>query len=146
MDKDKEVTELNEKLAKWAGFKHHDVRTCHHRHLYYGDGSRWIEQDFWTDDYWSFLDCSFPALPNFIESLDSCFKWLVPKLEYLKGYGRIVSLQLISCCGDTSGDYGVKIKIYPENKRLVPIQFDSNPALALCRAVEQLIDKEVKGE
>lgn len=69
------------------------------------------------------------ALPNFPESLDDCFKWLEPGLAY----------------------YHIDNQDKPEHWAMVSIDgihyrdsYAETPALALCLAIEKLIDREVK--
>lgn len=99
---------LDKKLAEWAGFKR-----------------SWsnISRDFaWSDSpdgHW-LVD----APPNFTQSLDACFRWLVPKL----GACSILSYG--------NGRYGAAIH-YPH------FEGDAEtPALAFSLAIEQLIDEE----
>jgi len=66
---------LNEKLAKWAGFTHVPYQK--------DDYGRKLNDDCWLQpneimqcgNNWSFKP------PNFTDSLDACFRWLVPKLS-----------------------------------------------------------------
>jgi len=84
----------------------------------------------------------FPCIPDFTDSLDACFKWLVPKIqsEYEisivtddsfrnRGTTRITLTHV------TKGSHGVD-KFYP----LEYLGMDNNPALALCLAIEKVID------
>ena len=64
----------------------------------------------------------------FTQSLDACFKWLVPKLNHIEMVGH-------------NGDFVWN----PEIKdRLATVSTigGKSPALALCLAIEKLIDKE----
>jgi len=102
--------ELNKKLAEWAGFKW-DGRGWHYPRV--GEKAHVVY-------------C--PDLPNFTQSLDACFEWLVPKLKY------------------------VIISNWNKKKRPTVSVFDGEgtcfmesaetPALALCLAIEKLIDSE----
>ena len=90
--------QLNEKLARWAGFKEN----------------------------------RFDDPPMFTNSLDACCNWLVPKL----GLCDITFSQ-----NHEVNYYGCHIlaNVPP------PYRFQGEgktPSLALCRAIEQLIDKE----
>ena len=110
--------ELNEKLAKWAGFTIRD----------YPEPKVEPNEKAWYDPLGQF----YSGLNNFINfpnSLDTCFKWLVPKIldgrdidlaNTSEGYAFcIIDDMGETCCGDKS------------------------PALALCRAIEKLVGKEV---
>ena len=68
---------------------------------------------------------------DFTTSLDACFKWLVPKLKY----------------------YHMDNQDKPEHWAMVSIDgvhfrdnYGETPALALCKTIEKMIDKEVKDE
>lgn len=77
----------------------------------------------------------------FTSSLDACFRWLVPKLEYYFSFKFWQTLykgeaRRWVCQAHNKGwvaDFG-KVETYAET-----------PALALCKAIEQLIDKEAEG-
>lgn len=90
--------ELNKKLAEWAGVKPHPV---------YPTGY----------DY-----------PYFTDSLDACFKWLVPKLESYE-----LKLNYKKHCA------WVKLPT-----KYTEFGMAETPALALCLAIEKLIDKEAR--
>lgn len=94
---------LNEKLAKWGGLEVDDIF------------------DMWK----------YPP-PNFTDSLDACFKWLVPKLPDYDGIEFWESTEGWVC----DIVYGISI----EDERQVA-GIGSNPALALCLAIEKLIDE-----
>ena len=109
--------ELNKKLAEWAGFKSTDVPDV----LNYQQGHKeWCYPN---------LRCKLD-LPTFTQSLDACFKWLVPKLKHYElsnwawkkhtGWAGIEKIERI--------EYRFAIA--------------DTPALALCLAIEKLIDKE----
>lgn len=119
--------ELNEKLAKWAGFytsKYQDT----------GNG-RVFDQWFYPDG----LICPNFDLPNFASSLDTCFKWLVPKL-------KPEVTKFVSITDAITGRYGLGwgchliLEGWGETVAVVDKNF--SPALALCKAIEKLIDKE----
>jgi len=107
------MSELREKLAKWAGFK-------------YGFRYGWDS----PDGSW----CR--VLPYFDESLDACFKWLVPKLtgflyQYTITINNIRDGWACQLYGHTDNPY-------------IPKRIDETgetPALALCKAIEKLIDE-----
>ncbi len=108
------MDELNKKLAEWAGFKLEEYTTTGLvMHL-----KRWVYPD----------SKKYEWLPSFTESLDACFKWLVPKLPagcllwygHNKGFGAVIN--------------------FPHQE-----VDNDNPALALCLAIEKLIDGVKKG-
>jgi len=118
--------ELNRKLAEWAGFEFNDD---------------------WADDrpYKSPDGVILHSWKDFTQSLDACFKWLVPMLtkefieleihlDYLvKHRGWNVSL--------FDGFYNVD-----EPKHNLACAFANEPALALCKAIEKLIDSEAEND
>lgn len=65
-------------------------------------------------------------IPYFTQSLDLCFKWLEPKFPLL---------ELHNCQAGFRAEVSLDMKKHYES-------FNKNPALALCKAIEQLIDKE----
>ena len=108
--------ELNEKLAKWAGVL--------------------ISIESWPDEeptmyvYDTEQENLIGECSPFTESLDACFKWLVPK------------------CGSVwietgSGEEGPfhSVHIYAEKESTWTYNTGGpNAALALCRAIEKMID------
>jgi len=106
--------ELNKKLADWAGFTEVVAK-----------GTLTIK--VWKDPQGREDMCN----PNFTESLDACFKWLVLKLICTANYSIIITQNLGQCIGYVRPLQGGK-------------QYDAvdnhNPALALCLAIEKLID------
>jgi len=103
--------ELNEKLAKWAGFEK----------VEYLNTSGEV-----CGRHWTLPDKSngYPTLPNLPKSLDACFKWLVPKV--LTEIGRCETVVLVN------------------NAVCDAVENNGEIALALCLAIERLVDKEVK--
>jgi len=101
--------ELNKKLAEWAG-----INSIPMEKIYY---------DHTTE--------IFEELPDFTQSLDACFKWLVPKLDYVEIKMNVAP----------SGDVFWNAHIEAEYKKSVTSE---TPALALCYAIEKLIDSEVR--
>ena len=111
--------ELNKKLAEWAGFE------FSHRNT--GALGR-------SADWWIYPNGGYTSeLPGFTQSLDACFKWLVPKLnncELTSFHKSTLTLRYHFTSGakedgNTYWSYG------------------NTPALALCLAIEKLIDSEV---
>ena len=87
------------------------------------------------------------AIPVFTDSLDACFQWLVPRLRvrgrhrmldeihlYPDGSGWLCELDMVLTKDDE----------YEADKCKVSHNRAETPALALCRAIEKLIDKEVE--
>jgi len=124
--------ELNKELAEWAGFKW--------QHAYH-DFYELVTPDGAQLDLTAFRIGSYKKCPKFTQSLDACFKWLVPKLNR---DGWFVELQQASmreywkarlwCPSSGTG------KITLGSIRARPIQEAETPALALCLAIEKLID------
>ena len=106
------MKELNERLARWAGFEYKDT---HNPECHCGETNfNWITPDGETLWGWE---------PDFTSDETACFKWLVPKLfnyqmtHVFGGHEATVWLGGIGC-----------------SARVV----DSSPALALCRAIGYL--------
>jgi len=68
------MDKLNKKLAEWAGFKLEDTQ-------FYESSWGTTKVETWRSPNGS--SCNPPL--NFTESLDACFKWLVPKAIRLQG-------------------------------------------------------------
>jgi len=108
--------ELNKKLAEWAG---------------------WVKL---KTAGWKDVMGELHFEPNFTLSLDACFKWLVPKL-YNQGNTEIRFSY-------SSAEDSVVCEIWqgwPELKEKGcghGYYWLKEEALALCKAIEQLIDKE----
>ena len=109
---------LNKKLAEWAGFK--NLRTRDTLSQPAEIGSPWL----WGQAQ----DGAFIPL-DFTQSLDACFKWLVPKL-------------LSASMSWTAGVRFLWIIEFDVDHRYEG--FAETPALALCRAIEKLIDENTK--
>ena len=98
---------LNKKLAKWAGFLQvSDVAIPYH---YTPDGH---------------VITRSSSMPTFAESLDDCYKWLVPKLPYV----------VLENC-----QAGYIVFVSP-NMRDKYNSTNKSPSLAICSAIEKLID------
>lgn len=118
---EQEKQKLNEKLAKWAGFMEiHDIQTG----AIFGDRLWTPNRVYWDEDRkWVWKNKL-----NFTDSLDACFKWLVPKLDYYcltpeydgRGYYADASI------GNAYAEY---------------FQGETQP-LAFCLAIEKLIDTQ----
>ena len=71
----------------------------------------------------------------FTQSLDACFKWLVPKLDNLVLRYRHYN----------AGHMGYEartLKVYDDDEYDTFLGIDKNPALALCLVIEKLIDNK----
>ena len=103
--------ELNEKLAKWAEFIYQEIKF----------GGNTIPQWYWEKE-WGHWEP-----PNFTQSLDACFKWLVPK-------ATVVLADI-----DLSTIKEAVHKLF----QLWAEQDAASHALALCLVIEKLIDSGV---
>ena len=135
--------ELNEKLAKWAGFYQRLA------HIYMGEKLKEPMPQWDSPDGHKNI-----VLPDFIKSLDNCYKWLVPKLEQRK-----LTIQNYSF-KQKSGRFYAEYNIYEEsttaygtpvlcgNRLAIDYQEGNDlgeiSALALCKAIEKLIDSDEK--
>lgn len=110
---------LNQKLAEWAGFKEADIKKHYYWDIRGERKAKWQE----PDNEWHI------KIPRFTQSLDACFKWLVPKC-----IDKIMSKQ--ECSSDLA--YAILFK-----KWLQELELDIHyVALALCLAIDKVIDKE----
>ena len=108
------MEELNKKIAKWCGFR---GRTT-------------------TDPDWYRPQVIAPggqviAMPDFTTSLDAYFEYIVPKL-----FG-VEILKLNRYEQEFQTAYKVRVR-QPREKWVAAAE--KSPSLALCRAVEKLID------
>lgn len=81
----------------------------------------------YTTKIYKYPEGNSNSLPNFTESLDACFKWLAPKFHYDVLLSHAPDLSNWHC--DILG-------------KSVYIGEEKIPALALCKAIEKLIDNE----
>jgi hypothetical protein len=112
--------ELKSRLSEWAGFKWDTTAKC------------------WKDP--TGKTCDFP---DFVESLDSCFHWLLPHLKLLRidfsGSG-------ISPNGDIT-EWQVGIVSYTKPRHNQVYGFAESASEALCRAIYNLlIDRDGTGD
>lgn len=117
---------LNKKLAEWAGFYQLAIFIPADKIDW------WLEPEEW---YGKRAYCPKGKLPNFTQSLDACFKWLVPKVH-------AYVLQSFS-----SGHHLHHASVTLPYTNLQDMQVFSanvvrteNPALALCLAIEKLME------
>ena len=76
-------------------------------------------------------DGRFDFAPNFLDSLDACIKWLIPKLSYWS----------VSPSGNPNEYLGWA---RTTTSKECYAAASHNASLALCLAIEKLIDREVK--
>ena len=94
--------------------------------------AKWLGWEFHADGvHWrsspDVLGCSvLENLPDFPNDLNACFEYTVPKLKYFSLYY----------------DRGLGWLISIDDKNRVEMASEESPALALCRAVEKLIQGE----
>ncbi len=108
--------ELNKKLLEFAGFEEADIK----KHYYWQTSDEKVALRI---EPYEGRDAGYHVKPpNFTESLDACFKWLVPKVSRLYIYrpakGAPITVRV-------NGKYREEAE---------------TPALALCLAIEKLID------
>ena len=111
-----DTQKLNRKLAEWAGFRM-GVSPYYDACLYYPDGS-------WSRDE----DMDSDSVLFFTNSLDACEEHLFPKLWEL-GVTSIVFGKDYCCLEFGYGKPSI-------------LETAKTPALALCLAVEKLIDEK----
>lgn len=107
--------ELNKKLAEWAGFTKADIK----KRYYYTVGGDRVPKWYAPNSEYS------TKLPAFAQSLDDCFKWLVPRTYAQYGEKKTRELLEVWAWYVASGAYWGK------------------EAKALCLAIEKLVE-EVK--
>ncbi len=112
--------ELNKKLAEWAGWTT----------AFNLDTRQGVNEG--VTNYYVNPDGRARDIPNFTQSLDACFKWLVSK-----GISKLMT------CGFSSM---TAYTILFDRMRDLIIWEGNPPALALCLAIEKLIDGEVNRE
>jgi len=126
---------LRKKLAEWAGFKQIGT-TKKGYHLLIGGQKEidWYRPDGYL--YYGIIPNSRGTLPAFPQSLDACFKWLVPKLRQLTISNSVANTNKWMVDILAGGGVGKLLdRSYGEAE---------TPALAFCKAIEKLIDAETK--
>ncbi len=115
--------ELKVKIAEWLGYKIHKYRkpVCEHipRCTYW----RYKGEDVLSNE-----------LPDFPNDIKACFEYIVPKLT---GDGYSVSIH----AGYFLGNFKCTIIKY-DSDFIIEGTWYNEPALALCKAVEKLIDEQ----
>jgi hypothetical protein len=112
-----EKQKLNEKLARWIGNISHDWtdEVCG-----YKTTECFCKNCHRAEDY-----TPFPCIPDFTDSLDACFQWLVPKaIKFIQDKN---------------------VWNYQQSRRLLfdcwlSLLNEDDYALALCLAIEKLIE------
>ncbi len=106
------LQELKRRLSEWAGFK-------------------WDS----STNTWTYPNGSTGDFPDFVDSLDSCFHWLLPhvKLTRIDFVGSGISPK-----GDIT-EWQVGIVSYIKPKLNQVYGFARSPSEALCRAINNLI-------
>ena len=130
---EQELKELNGKLAEWAGFvKREGVKTFKKE-----GGTLYTETgDWWKTPSVCGYQGEYEFLPNFTQSLDACFKWLVPKLEEWGIASDYTHPQML-------GYIATATLTKPFSHQVAHAE---TPALAFCLAIEQLIDAGAKAK
>jgi len=120
--------ELNRKLAKWAGLK---------SEIHVESEHKW--------ERFRAPDGSYHPLLDFTQSLDACFKWLVPKLQD-KGHNiNLLAFEHEGFKADISDCVFTQTAMsgYDPYRSTIGIGEDKVAALALCLAIEKVIDSEI---
>ena len=123
--------ELNKKLAEWVGWTHIPYKK--HPDGYKINDACWLEPDYkvFTLEHWKFNP------PDFTESLDACFKWLVP--EVIDNVEKD-SIEISILCPMVGCEFWV---VHIRNRQVTIGQASAETmALAFCLAIEKLIDSE----
>ena len=104
--------ELKRRLTAWAGFK--------------WDSSM---------NTWTYPNGSTGGSPDFVDSLDSCFHWLLPHV-------KLIRIDFVASGISPKGDiteWQVGIVSYVNPKLNQVYGFARSPSEALCRAINNLI-------
>lgn len=113
---------MNEKLAKWRWPDVDDLIEVDEEHIFM---------------VWHSKGTNL-TIHRFTESLDACFKWLVPKLSF----PTILLSSDAECDGTPCWLCELSERDVYDQVTTQVSQWAETPALALCKAIEQLIDKE----
>jgi len=123
-----EKQRLNEKLARWAGLK---VELASDEHYHWFDGEEICSP--------TVIEDGVEYIP-FTDSLDACIEWLVPKLHDLRIYWELH--QGVGYCPMAKLFWNEKAFWKFTNLKWI-FMSEETPALALCLAIEKLIDKDI---
>jgi len=134
----KEKRELKEKLGRWASFKQSERFPQKDYHFERGQKvANWLQPSGLT----SFGPHDIMGmLPDFTGSLDACFQWLVPEMMSQQWKVRL------AWSGFPPGKPRVHLcnwdrKFNRQTRPQIAASAET-PALALCKAIEQYIDKQ----
>ncbi len=119
------MEELDKKIADWLGW---EFDATGERFRFHSGSSGWLYSRH---------------LPKFTKSPDVCFEYIVPKLDKLGYVFTLYRYYTIKDDFKTPDEYGFGVKIYKYGEReqnLSGISAETS-ALALCRAVEKLVDE-----
>lgn len=121
---------LSKKLAEWVGFTWYD-EPCSYKGCSGHCGWRYPDGN-------TVQPLGMRGLPNFLSSLDACFKWLVPRLDLY---------EIIFSAKESVNGYVCQLVWHSKDPDRLGMhdhvtECGDTPALALCKAIEQLIDKE----
>ena len=116
------MEELKKKIAEWLGF----IRNKQNL----GRGSEHL---------WLRPDSKIGTLPDFPNDLNACFEYIVPKLIRCEIWRNLTYKD----GGIVGGDWSALVST-GDHSTSHPLEtgVDETPALALCRAVEKLIQGE----
>lgn len=115
------MDEVNKKLAEWAGFTQKDYNVPSPL------GGIALMFQGWLSPKGEKLHGRFPI---FTESLDACERWLMPKLHQ------------VTIIWEFNNQCYAEVVIQPEYEYIHYKEWAETPALALCLAIEKLIDGE----
>jgi len=124
------MNELNEKMIRFAGFRHIKAVYCVHC-------KRW-EQEYWLVEGIG-KRIYKPDLPIFPLSLDACFKWLVPKLRRDFSWSVDIGFSdsTVFNLDRTVDRVEWAVTLYLMKSKEYCGEAET-PTLALCKAIEQL--------
>lgn len=124
-----QLQELNKKLAEWVGFKFSHKNRA--KNFFTGALGKMVK-------FWIYPNGDVNELPNFTQFLDACFKWLVPE--------RIAEITFMYASNCVSCDIeDLDSNFYEGHFNTVSIEEAwTKSALALCLAIEKLIDGDRK--
>jgi len=122
--------ELKRKMGEFAEFRYEPDLPYYYSKILVGEDGSFIKEEKQIG-YWVKDGMAYRELPDFPESLDACFKWLVPK-----AIDEIMAEQ--GCSSDAA--YAILFKKWLQKLELII----PKTALAFCLAIEKLIDKEAK--
>ena len=131
--------ELNRKIAEWCGLHFYPECECiRNAGICWGVSA----ETYGKNGHWHFV------LPHFTKSLDACFEYIVPKLQKT-GTGYCIEFIYNATERDTKRfecvllhEYLAVNTYFAGSNKVNIYYYDKTPALALCRAVEKLIQGE----